>query len=84
MFGAKTSEEPFKGSRVCYSRAYKLLRWMGDTGGYVKQVKDRKGRTVRCEVDEEMRDLVTALDRGDEETIKSYLINPRFLDIIHG
>lgn len=78
-----TENTPFVGASVCYTRAYKLLKWMGEKGGYVKQIKNRKGVTIRCEVDEEMQTLVDALNKGNEETIKYYLSNPRFIDIVH-
>jgi hypothetical protein len=73
---------PFPGASTCYSRAYKLLKWMGEEGGYVT-VHKKKGKPVGCSVDPEMDILVKALGKGDEETIKAYLIDPRFIDHVH-
>lgn len=62
------------GADVCYSRAYRLLEKMA-AAGHVTRVKH--GRRYRCEVSQEMRDLITALDRGDEEYIKGTLLVAR-------
>ena len=75
-----TDNYPFTGALTCYRRARKLLSWMGENG-YVNVHK--KGNHRYCTVDPEMSTLVDALNKGDEETIKSYLIDSRFFKIIH-
>lgn len=76
-----TESSPFPGAATCYSRAYKLLRWMAESG-HVRQVKNGR-KTVRCEVSEDMADLIAALNRGDESTIKATLLSPRFFAAVH-
>jgi hypothetical protein len=74
---------PFPGALTCYRRAERLLTWMGEHGGYVTIRKDRKGKPLGCTTDPEMDRLVEAIGQGDEETIKGYLTDPRFFDIVH-
>lgn len=81
MGGEVTDTSPFPGASRAYSRAYRLLEWMG-ANGYVEQIKaKRKGRlvTIQCHVSETMRDLITALDKADEEVIKWFIIHPDYL-----
>ncbi len=77
-----TETTPFAGAKTVYGRAYRLLKWMGEEGGYVT-VHKKKGKPVGCTADPEMDALVKALDKGDEETIKAYLLDPRFFDHAH-
>lgn len=75
-----TDTYPFKGAAVCYRRARKLLDWMG-TNGYVQQHK--RGKHRYCTVDPEMNRLIDAMNKGDEETIKAFLIHPDYFNIVH-
>jgi len=56
----------WSGAQHCYSKAYKVLENMASRGHVTK------GRS-QCFVSDEMTDLIKALDKGDEETIKGLL-----------
>ena len=59
------------GADVAYSRAYALLDHMARNG----QVSRTWGRGGwKCYPSPEMRDLIEALDNGDEEKIKGTLL----------
>jgi hypothetical protein len=81
--GGVTETTPFVGASKCYGRAYKLLKWMGEGGGHVIVHKDKKGKLTGCTPSDEMNRRVEALNKGDEDTIKGYLLDPRYFDIIH-
>lgn len=76
-----TKTSPFVGAEICYSRAYRLLAWMGQNG-HVTTIK-RNGKPIACTPSEEMAQFVTALNKGDEETIKFFLVHPGYSDIVH-
>lgn len=71
------------GAEVCYERAYRLLAWMG-RNGHVQLVpipsRGARGRRVQSVPSAEMRAVVEALARGNEEEIKGILL--RYLDQI--
>lgn len=65
------------GASEVYSRAYSMLGSMA-ANGHVTKIKIGKKRAYSCHVSDDMRDLIDALDKGDEERIKGLIIN--FLD----
>ncbi len=70
-----TSNLPnWPGASSCYSRAYRRLKEMAANG----HVTAGYNRGPRVYVSEEMRDLIDALNQGDEEAIKSALLFPEY------
>lgn len=69
------------GAEHCYSRAYRLLERWG-TANYAAAVANFKGKRRRvggalvipCPPTDEMKSLIDALNRGDEEKIKGILM----------
>jgi hypothetical protein len=62
-----TSNLPqWAGASVCYSRAYAMLAHMSKT--HVSIVRGQ------CRVSEDMRRIIDALNKGDEEQIKGLLL----------
>ncbi len=63
------------GASSCYSRAYRRLEEMA-ASGHVKYGY-WMGR-AHCTTSQEMDDFIDALNRGDEEAIKSALMFPEY------
>lgn len=59
------------GAGHCYTKAYRFLDQMRANGHVVRR---GIGRRAVCTVSDEMRDLIDALDHGDEERIKGLLM----------
>ena len=60
-----------------YGRAYRVLERMAQAGHATKAVVSR-GRVLHPgSVSQDMRDLIDALNKGDEERIKGLLLNLR-------
>lgn len=69
----------WNGADVCYNRARQVMDHMAKNG-HVTICKQSCSGTRRrpephCHVSQELRDAVTMLDRGDEESIKSFVLN---------
>jgi hypothetical protein len=64
---------PWAGASAVYSRAYRQLERMA-AAGLAGQVRNSRGRTVRCVPDERMTDLTEAMNKGDEETLKGMVL----------
>ena len=62
----------WRGADAAYSKAYRILEKMGRS--HVQIDRDRRGRPIRCHPSDEMRDLVDALNKGDEERIKGLIL----------
>lgn len=60
------------GASHVYSECYKLLERMAQEGHVTRH---RIRRKWYCIVSQTMRDIITALDKGDEETLKHVLLN---------
>ena len=66
---------PWPGAGTVYRRAYRTLAIMGAAGHATAPKKDKRGKIIeQGTVSEEMRALVDALNRGDEEVIKGLLL----------
>ena len=61
------------GAKEAYTAAYAMLRKMATELGHVRIVRDRKGKPVGSESSQDMRDIIEALNKGDEEQVKGYL-----------
>jgi hypothetical protein len=75
--GPVSENRPFPGAARVYRRASMVLEWMG-RNGHVRPVKTRKGRVIQVEASPEMRAIIDAMDRADEETLKAVLLDPRY------
>lgn len=65
------------GSASCYSRAYRLLEQMAQSGHVERRRVPGKRKQFRCFPSEEMNELITALNDGNEEFIKGTLLQNR-------
>jgi len=65
----------WQGAEAVYSRAYLLLEWMAKKGHSRAPIKVRGKTVLQGFVSQDMRDLIDALNRGDEELIKGLLLN---------
>lgn len=70
---------PKKQIAAVYSKAYRELEKMA-RNGHVTPVKNRKGETTHAHVSEEMKSLIEALDKGDENKIKGILMERLLLE----
>lgn len=59
----------WNGASAVYRKAYRTLALMAQAGHVLKS-----GRLGICYPSQDMRDLITALDKGDEEQIKGLLL----------
>ena len=59
------------GAEVCYMRAKAMLEHMA-VAGHVKRIKT--GRRWVCEVSQDMRLIIDAMNAGDEEQLKGLLL----------
>jgi hypothetical protein len=65
------------GAAGAYSRAYRILEKMAKTHTKPPKTAKRRGKTIIIEsgwVSMQMRDFMSALDRGDEEEIKFFIL----------
>lgn len=62
------------GAGHCYTKAYRFLDQMRANGHVVRRGSQKVGRRVVCTVSDDMRDLIDALNHGDEERIKYLLM----------
>lgn len=68
------------GADICYSRAYRLLECMAKKGHATPAQTNRRGRAVFAGYVSD--DMKSALDSGDEESIKGMMIHaPRMYGI---
>ena len=64
----------WNGAEGVYSRAYKVLEALA-RAGHASPPKMRRGKIVSGgAISDEMRDLIAALDKGEEEAVKGLLL----------
>lgn len=63
------------GASAVYSKTYRRLEIMAQQGHITRSY--HRGR-YHCTPSQEMTDLIHAIDRGDEETIKAALLFPNY------
>lgn len=61
------------GADHCYSKAYRLLESMARNGHVSRSYNYYRGGRY-CTPSQDMKDLIDALDKGDEEAIKAALL----------
>jgi len=61
----------WQGAAGAYSRAYRILERMAQSG-HVRRVK--RGRNYVCSVSQEMSDFIAALNSGNENDVKAYIL----------
>ena len=65
------------GAKEAYAKSYAMLKRMAVELGHVTIKRDSKGQPVGSEASQDMRDIIDALNKGNEEQVKGNLVMGR-------